>query len=179
MPRLFRPLIHFVSINMPYLFRASQPSSLSFSRSICRLTPRQSSSQNILENAFPIILFSGISSRIGRRIPHLPAGIELAETSLRMFLEEGLDPFRSVFDLPIPDSSAFPNPNRKTELDRTHRSFVCCRMTPKHLEHPYKKIRFDVLALLEALVDLLLFLRVAGRLKSWSTPLSKRSTGGI
>lgn len=28
---------------------------------------------------------------------------------------------------------------------------------------PYEKIRFDVLALLEALVDLLLFLRVAGK----------------
>lgn len=103
---------------LPYLFRASQPSSLSFPSRICRFTPRQSSSQNILENAFPIILFSGISSRIGRRIPQLPAGIELAETSLRMFLEEGLDPFRSVFDLHIPDSPALLEPDGKTGRGR-------------------------------------------------------------
>ena len=89
-----------------------------------------------------------------------------------MFLEEGLDPLQSVFDLHIPDSSALLEPCGKTELDRTHKSFVCCRMTPKHLEHPYKKIRFDVLALLEVLVDLLLFLRVAGKVEIMvNTPL--------
>lgn len=47
-PRLFCPPIHFVSINMPYLFRASQPSSLSFPSRTWRFTPRQSSSRNTL-----------------------------------------------------------------------------------------------------------------------------------
>lgn len=80
------------------------------------------------ENAFPIILFPDISSRIGGRIPQLPAGIELAETSLRMFLEEDLDPLQSVFDLHIPDSSALLDPGGKTKLDRTYRPFTYRQM---------------------------------------------------
>ena len=36
-----------------------------------------------------------------------------------MFLEEGLDPLQSVFDLHIPDSSALLDPCGKTELGRT------------------------------------------------------------
>jgi hypothetical protein len=77
------------------------------------------------KNAFPIILFPDISSRAGGRIPQLPAGIDFAETSLRMFLEEGLDPFRSVFDLPVPDSSAFLIQTEKPNWTvRTDRLFV-------------------------------------------------------
>ena len=71
------------------------------------------------ENTFPIILFPDISSRTGGSIPQLPAGIELAKTSLRMFLEEGLDPLQSVFNLHIPDSPALLDPCGKTELGRT------------------------------------------------------------
>ena len=77
------------------------------------------------ENAFPIILFPDISSRAGGRILQLPAGIELAKTSLRMFLKEGLDPFRSFFDLPIPASSAFLIQTEKPNWTvRTDRLFV-------------------------------------------------------
>lgn len=36
-----------------------------------------------------------------------------------MFLEEGLDPLQSVFDLHIPDSSALLDPDGKTELGHT------------------------------------------------------------
>ena len=44
---------------------------------------------------------------------------ELAETSLLMFLEKGLDPVQGVFDLHIPDSSVLLDPSEKTKLGRT------------------------------------------------------------
>lgn len=88
----------------------------------------------------------------------MAAGIELAETSLRMFLEEGLDPFRSVFDLHIPDSSTFLNPGGKPNW--VARTDHLLQNDAKCLEYTYRKTHFNALALLEALVDLILFLRV-------------------
>lgn len=56
---------------------------------------------------------------------------ELAETSLRMFLEKGLDPVQSVFDLHIPDSSALLDPSEKTKLGRTRGRFLRPRKDTK------------------------------------------------
>ena len=58
---------------------------------------------------------------------------ELAETSLLMFLEKGLDPVQGVFDLHIPDSSALLEPSEKTKLGRTRGVFSGHGRTPKSM----------------------------------------------
>lgn len=67
----------------------------------------------------PTIFLPRVVSRIGGRIAQFSTGIDLAKTSLRMFLEEGLDPLQSVFNLQLTDPSAFLAPNAKAELGCT------------------------------------------------------------
>ena len=153
MPRLFRPPIHFVSINMPYLFRASQPSSLSFSRSICRLTPRQSSSRKTLGSTRK--MRSPLSSS-----QTYPAGLEGAypscpqESSLRKrvsacFWKKVLIRSRafSISISPIPPRSLI------------------------HAEKPNWTVRTDRLFVAKC--------GLVARLESCSTPLTERAAGGI